>query len=405
MPRLRLSRIIIFVCAGFALWAHHASANAFRVPDKPIEIGSHHTLSPIAAYRFEKKRAGSSTVSYTTGAIAVSEDDSSIYIAGHARDFSIGSFTLPASKQLGDISSLPILELEQPFVAIAPHKARNSADRIVGIETLGEQLLVSTNEYYDANANNKENLVVFANRRDLKSGEQYGFYSFSGRSHAAGWMGKLPDKLASVFGDTHYAGASSNLPINSRLSIGPSLFTWFPYFLDSKENNAKDIVTIPIIDYSLAKPLHNDNYNKTGTNSLWTELSSAVYGFFTPDHSYYLTIGYSGGLKSGIGYKITQDNGKLCGGPCAYNHDDYYNFFWSYSVQTLIDSKNNKIKPHEVKPIEHGQLEIFNHRHLIIGADFNPGSNRLYILIGGADTSQGRFSKLPILMVYKLNSR
>ena len=77
-------------------------------------------------------------------------------------------------------------------MAIAPHKARNSADRIVGIETLGEQLLVSTNEYYDANANNKENLVVFANRRDLKSGEQYGFYSFSGRSHAAGWMGKLP---------------------------------------------------------------------------------------------------------------------------------------------------------------------------------------------------------------------
>ena len=72
---------------------------------------------------------------------------------------------------------------------------------------------------------------------------------------------------------------------------------------------------------------------------------------------------------------------------------------------TLIDSKNNKIKPHEVKPIEHGQLEIFSHRHLIIGADFNPGSNRLYILIGGADTSQGRFSKLPILMVYKLNSR
>ena len=48
-------QVIIFVCAGFALWAHHASANAFRVPDKPIEIGSHHTLSPIAAYRFEKK--------------------------------------------------------------------------------------------------------------------------------------------------------------------------------------------------------------------------------------------------------------------------------------------------------------------------------------------------------------
>ena len=82
----------------------------------------------------------------------------------------------------------------------------------------------------------------------------------------------------------HYAGASSNLPMNSRLSIGPSLFTWFPYFLDSKENNAKDIVTIPIIDYSLAKPLHNDNYNKTGTNSLWTELSSAVYGFLLTIH-------------------------------------------------------------------------------------------------------------------------
>ena len=82
---------------------------------------------------------------------------------------------------------------------------RIEEDRIVGIETLGEQLLVSINEYYDANANNKENLVVFANRRFKKVSSMV--YSFSGRSHAVGWMGKLPDKLASVFGDTHYAGA------------------------------------------------------------------------------------------------------------------------------------------------------------------------------------------------------
>lgn len=402
MPVLGLYRFIFFIFAGLALFATLVSANTLSVPDKLINLGSHHTLTPIAAYRFEKRKAGASTVSYTTGAIAVSDDDTYIYIASHARDFSVGSFKLSPNKKLGKVSSLPILQLEQPFVAIDPHDASNSADRIVGIETLGEQLLVSTNEYYDANTDNEENLVVFSNRRNLKDSEQYGYYSFSGRSHAAGWMGKLPDELVSVFGDTHYAGASSNLPINSRNSIGPSLFTWFPYFLDNKEASKEDIMTIPIVDYSLANPLHEDSYNKTGKNSLWTELSSAIYGFFTPDQSYYLTVGYSGGIKDGIGYKITQDNGNPCGGHCAFNHEDYYNFFWSYSVADLIDSKN-KIKPHQAKPIEYGQLKLFRHKYLIIGADFNSSSNRLYLLIKGADKSQGKFAKLPILMVYKLS--
>ena len=66
-------------------------------------------------------------------------------------------------------------------MAIAPHKARNSADRIVGIETR-EQLLVSINEYYDASNNKK--ILLFSQTERFSVVSSMGF--IASRSHAAG---------------------------------------------------------------------------------------------------------------------------------------------------------------------------------------------------------------------------
>ena len=69
---------------------------------------------------------------------------------------------------------------------------------------------------------------------------------------------------------------------------------------------------------------------------LWNFLSKARFGFIAPGTSTFVVLGETGGTRSGIGYKITQDNGNLCGGYCAYDHDDDDNAFWLFDVNDIL---------------------------------------------------------------------
>lgn len=376
--------------------------SAKELPQQKVAIGPQITLDLIGGYRLSASSIGTSRVAYSAGPIAISQNDRHLYIAGHSKHFSLASFYLPDVTLSKDTNFFPIAKPISPFVKIAPERSlSNTADRITGIEVLGDELLVTTDEYYDANKDNLEHLVVFSNRYNLETSKQSGFFTLEGKSHTAGWMSKVPSPLATEINALYLAGSASNLPINGRLSIGPTLFTWFPYYLSSY-SGPTTISTIPIIDYSLASPLHKDSYNETGENKIWTEVSEAVYGFFLPQQNYYLVLGSSGGHKSKMGYKIVQNNGRTCAGPCAYDHTDYHNFFWLFETAQIKQAVQSNIKPSEIKPIKYGNLDIYDYRHKIIGADFNYDSERLYLLVDKVDDTQTRFESLPIILVYKI---
>jgi len=59
----------------------------------------------------------------------------------------------------------------------------------------------------------------------------------------------------------------------------------------------------------------------------------------------------------GIGYKPTQSDGNVCGGPCPYDADDYYNYYWLWDVNDLLAVKNGTLNPHDVRPYDYG---VFN---------------------------------------------
>lgn len=408
MTSLKFKQQLSFVMAyGFAFFSTLHSHSGLANTDSPsilsdkIYIADKYTLKPRAAFRFNKSKFGTSSMSYSAGKFAVDNKDSEIFIAGHSQDFSLGSFAILPEERIGKVSNLPILPITQPFVKISPiHIPQGSADRIMGIEVLAEQLLVTTNQYYDANANNQEDLVVFNNKDNLQKSKQVGYFQLTGRAHATGWMTKLPKPLEDEFNALYLIGSSSSIPINSRLSIGPTLFTWFPFFLDHMEPQNHIVTTTPIIDYSLENPLHKDGYNESGTNDMWTELSSAVYGFITPDKKHYFVLGSSGGHKDGVGYKVTQDNGRKCGGPCSYKRADNYNYFWLYDLEDLRKISTGSLKPYQIVPKSYGKLNIFGHQHLITGADFNPSSKKLYLLFNNLDSSQSEYYKLPVLVVF-----
>lgn len=394
---MRLSFLILVLhIVSYPGLAANLSPTSFQLNDI-------YNVDVIGGYRFPPQQFGRSRVAYSPGPIAISDSEDIIYISGHSKKFSIGAFRLGIQHKLGAINTLPILSLYSPFVEISPQRRiSNTADRVTGLEVLDKKLLVMTDEYYDADKNNRENLVIFSNRFELANSTQYGFFTLSGGSHIAGWMSKVPSPLAEKLGTIYLAGNASNLPINGRLSIGPSMFSWFPYFLEFERGN-ESILTTPLIDYSLESPLHDDLNNLNLANKLWTELSKAIYGFITPNQEHYMVLGTSGGHDSGIGYKIVQDNGNKCHGPCAFNHKDYYNYFWLYRTSDIREVLKGKKLPHEVRPEKYGKLDIFTHENQLIGADFNAKTKRLYLLFESVDKSQTSFESLPLLVVASLS--
>ncbi|MBM89922.1 MAG: hypothetical protein CMQ41_16290 [Gammaproteobacteria bacterium] len=402
--RWHLKLLCFFISLSFMV-LRFASATPLHVEESSVSLGEQFTLTSKGAYRLKAGTVGISRPAYSAGPIAVSNDDRVLFIAGHAQHFGLGSYLLSDEPGFGDINTLPIAENLSPFVKINPqNKFPGSVNRITGIETLDEHLLVMTDEYYDANTDNNNFLVLLNNNTNLEQAKQVGFFSISAKSHAAGWMSEVPAPLSKELDALYIAGSASNIPINARHSIGPTLFTWFPYFLENVKPKGVTLVMEPLIDYSLDNPLHPNLNNKNGKNDLWTELSYAAFGFISPDQSKYIVIGHSGGHDSGVGYKITQKNGHQCGGYCAIDDKDYYNYFWIYSVSDIKKSFAGAIEPHEVKPIEYGRLPLLNHRHLIKGADFNHRTNHLYLSIDNLDTTQSEYESQPLIWVFELTS-
>ena len=138
--------------------------------------------------------------------------------------------------------------------------------------------------------------------------------------------------------------------------------------------------------------------NNSRTNDLWTHISFAVYGFIIPDSRSYLTIGSSGGHRSGVGYKITQDTGKVCGGYCSREASDNYNYYWLWDVYDLVRVKNGDLSPYSVRPYAYGELPMpFQGSGLkkVTGASFDNESGRLFISL------HSRYA--PLITVFKIN--
>jgi hypothetical protein len=406
--KCKVATSLVWLLILFGCCDENSELGAANTTDIVIEhpVGNRYSLVYEGGFRFQKGSFGQGGVSYGGGAFAVDERNSRIWINGRVKHFSIGAYELPAPVSALDVADLPIAKNVQPFVQLSPlvvSRPGRAPDRITGMSLLDGRLLVNATIYYDASATNKDTTMLIESPADLSDSRQLGYFQMDGSAHSAGWVTAIPANARESLGGDVIAGYASNIPVDSRHSIGPSLFVW----------NSADIVegsiripATPLIDYSLANRLHDDGYNKTGENSLWTVVSKAFIGFIPPGSSDYLVIGTSGGHESKLGYKIEQDNGRRCGGPCAYAHKDYYNYFWRYTLDDALRVRAGVLAPHDPRPVEYGQLGVSSNElrpgYLMSAAAFSPTSGRLYLLFGNADGLQSKYETLPVMLVYSL---
>jgi hypothetical protein len=136
---------------------------------------------------------------------------------------------------------------------------------------------------------------------------------------------------------------------------------------------------------------------------IWGPLSKAMHGFIVPGTRYFLALGSNGGVHSGIGYKITQDDGNICGGQCPYEAGDIYNYFWLFNIDDMRSAEN----PWDVRPVSYGK---WSHpydnggRNRVLGATFDDTTSTLYLSVKDA-ARVGQYDRPPMIIAYELFSK
>ena len=154
-----------------------------------------------------------------------------------------------------------------------------------------------------------------------------------------------------------------------------------------------------------------ENYlrNVDLTNDLWTHLSYAAYGFIIPGTRTYMTIGFSGGHNSGVGYKPTQDNGNVCGGYCSYEAADNYNYYWLWDLDDLLAVKSGEMNAYDVVPYEYGEFttpfQPTTGMYRIVGGAFDSARNILYLSLRNVDWSQSIYEPAPVIIAYRIPAK
>ena len=382
---------------------------------------------------------GESNANYGTGVLAFNEFNNSLFLGGFDLHGALAEFSIPTlvnSTNLSDLNSASILQDFRSVLHDTPDFNPQSIDRVTGIYLFNNQLIINGMEYYDAPANNTHTTLLLSDASQLATSSVTGYFSLEGNAHAAGWISAIPSVWQNLLGGTHLLGNSSKYAINGRLPMGISAFSFMAN--DVVTASSTDISTTTLMDFDLTNPLYADfstyadaNYNRlefngssfpghtladadivVGQNDLWTELSQASYGFIVPGTRTYLTLGSSGGHHSGIGYKPMQSDGNVCGGPCSYDADDSYNYYWLWDVNDLLAVKEGARSAHAVRPYSYGAFAVpfqtdeytsSPEFHKIVGGTYDTTSNLLYLSIyDGA--SSGPYDRRPVIVAYSINN-
>ncbi len=373
----------------------------------PLGLSASLDVEYLGAFR--ALSGGESSSNYAVGTLAYNQDNNSIYLAGHAHHNAIAEFQVPAelSKQERPKDIVQAAVLQKYVKVLDKKQVGQDTDKITGILYYKHQLLVTSEIWYDGNGRNMDNLQVFENANNLQASKYIGMLQLDGGAKAAGYMAKIPKELQDKLGGEYYTGWASNYSITSRYSQGPSLYTFEPEdAIGAKTTDDRSIATQVKMMFPF-NPRHplvaGGDKAKKDISPLWGPMARAKYGFIIPNTNIFMLVGSHGGLHSGIGYKIRQDTGRVCGGYCTYEASDSYNYFWLFNIDDIVNAK----QPWMVKPFSYGK---WSHpydnggKRKIIGATYDIESRRLFLSISGAGRI-AKYDRPPLILTYKIAAK
>ncbi|MEQ3660119.1 MAG: hypothetical protein ABNH21_14310 [Glaciecola sp.] len=377
--------------------------------DVNIPLGIQATLDVEYLGAFRVEAGGESSSNYAVGTLGYNAENDSLFMAGHAHHNAIAEFGIPTTLSLEE-TVLDIIQAEvyQNYETVLDKREEgNETNKITGLLHYNGNLLVSSEIWYDANGANNDNLQVFKTANTLQTSEYNAMLQLEGGALSAGYMSKVPSNWVGEIGSEYIVGWASNYSITSRYSQGPSMHTFSPQqSVDSVVTVDRSIDTTPLMVFPFedGKELVDGGTEyKLDISPIWGPLSKAMYGFIVPETNYFLVVGSSGGINSGIGYKITQDDGNVCSGQCTYKANDNYNYFWIFDVNDILNAES----PWSPRPISYGK---WSHpydqagAHRVIGATFDDVTSRLFISLKEAGRT-GEYDRPPLIISYSVTEK
>lgn len=361
-----------------------------------------------------------SNLAYSPGIFTIDTAQNTLFTVSHDYEQGFGEIALPALTLSEDAAEFEIAEtIIQNFVDIYQTERDvtgiESYFRVSGLHKFANQLMVNYFNWYDAGGTETDTTMLFKDAANLGTSDIIGPFQLGGAAHAAGWISEIPEHWQAALGGTHLTGMSQG-SIVSRLSVGPSAFIFNPNdeLLSATEGSA--LTNKTAMDFSLKNMMVNYQQYPAGSfgtddvlynridrkNNLWTINSNATHAFIIPNTSTYFVIGSSSGHRSGLGYKITQDSGRLCGGPCAFEADDYYNYYWLFDVNDFVKVLNDEMEPYDVRPYDYGKFNTIGNKKGIGGGYYDANQDRLYISLKNGDPIP-TYGKPPLFLAYQLN--
>lgn len=356
---------------------------------------------------------GVSRSQYVEGRVAINPANNSVFFDSNHREDAVAEFRIPENLSTSsDPSDLPMAQNLQGYRSVLTATdtgIRNGTDKIGGMAMIDGELFIQAYNTYDASHSVTHTTAVVRDPSNLSGSNIDGLFQMQGVARVVNYISPIPVEWQGEFNSKWLAGNGAGMSINSRFSEGPSLYTFDP---SDFTGEGGVINTRAYLDYPFRNALSSavfpyegewDAYNDTRQNRMWTQASSAYFGFIIPQTRTFAVIGKSGMLREGGGYKIVNDEGYLCGGPCPYDNEDSHSFYWLYDLNDILDARNT----YDPIPYDYG---IFDDRYVThdnrgsIGGPssgtFDPASGTLIICSDVA----GRRSGDPVCSVYQVNA-
>lgn len=354
------------------------SAGAPETPETPVTPPSFDGISTtfVGGLRFQRQ-SGTSDLRYGRGLACV--EGGTFWFCGKPGNYGFGGYTLQTPVDSTSISDYPVCANTIAHKVVSPEAWAGSPYYITGLWVDGNDVHAFFAEDYDAGTDNLQFYAYY----DRSDDSQLGYYYVNGKEKSAGPVTACPTANQSTLGGSLLVGAARDISINGRKSNGPALTAWDGTVADP-------IAGVAHLHYGGSNGLGEMGSTTQPANPLWNQMSRTYTHYIQGDDVIF--IGRTGGLVSGVGYKI---NGQ--GGYTSIDPADTYNYYWKYSLAEILAAEN----PWDPRPTEYGKLDWYTGGAVMNGATYDLATNKIYVICYN-DWTQGGNGASPTVYVHEL---
>ena len=352
----------------------------------------------------------------------------SIFASGNFAIGGVSEWAIPPLSKSDNINLLNLVEQPlQEFVDIA-HRAEHERvpmGYFADLLWLDNQLIYSEHNYYPASNLELHKMGVLRDASNLQNSVAGGYFrvntlsgeepenSYTAES-SSGWMSEVPEEWQSVLEGTHLLGPADGWNIEGRFAAGPSVFAFNPQADALTKEPDSILASSVLVDYATESPLRTigivgDPY-VNAPSDLWNSMSFVHYGFIPEGSRTLMLVGKQWGIDDDIGYKIVQDNGHLCSGPCPFKSDDHANYYWLIDLQDVYDAKQGLRRYDSIIPYAYGVLPLpfqqDNEGNASVndvkGGTYDADTGTVYLQIGSADR-RPTYEPRPVVAAYSFD--